>query len=365
MGLYRQLAISETGDFVVCPHSISTAFGMAYAGARNDTERQIAEVLHFNYPPQGFHSELSGLNALLESREGTEIDIENGCWVDSVYHYEQDYIDTLTGCYQAEVQNVDFMHHPEEAKLIINEWAHQNCGISGLIPEEYISSLTYMVLVNTIDFYGFWQFQFDPQWTYKSEFTRLDSNTMDVFYMMGDCTMPFYQGKGFRALELPFEENNMSMLFILPVNGKFLNFEENFSTEVIDTITSNLTPLYLHIAIPRFRIESGYDLIKTLEQIGLILPFHQGADFSGIDGVDDGSPWVDLLVHKAEIEVNEYGVHAAAATAMGMIIGSLPSFQAARPFIYLIRDRETGTILFIGRAVDPDYSWWFIEPLPW
>jgi len=362
MDLYRQLAISETGDFVVCPHSISIAFGMAYAGARNDTERQIAEVLHFNYPPQGFHSELSGLNALLESREGTEIDIENGCWVDSVYHYEQDYIDTLTGCYQAEVQNVDFMHHPEEARQAINEWAYDNCGLINLFPEGSLTPLTYMVLVNTMVFDGEWEIQFDPEYTSMGEFTRIDSTTRNTFYMKGECSRRYYQGDGFQALELPFKERNMSMILILPEKGKFLEFEENFSTAVLDSITESFINRTVHMEIPRFVIDSGYDLIETMRDMGLTLPFDAGADFSGIDGTSSGSIWISVLVHRAEIVVTEYGVHAAAATGMGFILGEVKYFLAHHPFIYLIRDIETGTILFMGRIMDPVEPW--VPPYP-
>jgi serpin B len=161
---------------------------------------------------------------------------------------------------------------------------------------------------------------------------------------------------------MPFKQNTMSMLLILPDPEEFLSFESDLSAEAIDTIAANLEPEYVVMTIPRFLINSSYDLKSTMIEMGLTDPFHMGADFSGIDGTDDGIPWISVLVHKARIWVNEYGASAMAGTGMVLTIGVHPSFSATRPFIYLIRDIETGTILFMGRVVAPNDPYWPIFP---
>jgi serpin B len=251
------------------------------------------------------------------------------------------------------VDSVDFTGHPEEARLLINDWAHDNCGISNLFPPGTIDVLTFMVLVNTMKLSASWADQFDPDFTYSDKFTRLGGSTINVDYMCGESNKSFFSGTGFQALELPFEEKNISMVLILPAPGNFNQFETELSPVAIDTIIANMQVNWVRMDIPKFIIWSEYSLIGTMKDMGLTLPFSPGADFSGIDGVDDGTPWVNALVHKSEIWVDEYGVEASAATGMGLTIGESACFRANRPFIFLISDMETGAILFMGRVVYP------------
>jgi serpin B len=352
--LYGTLAPSPD-NLLVCPHSIVTAFGMAYAGARGTTERQIADVLCFNYPQAGFHSVLKELNDRLMSREGLDLRIANGCWGREDLTYISAFLDTLLADYGADMEYLDFVGQPEQSRATINQWVYDQTEglIGGLLPPGSIDALTYLVLANTVYFSAGWLYPFDPRFTYNREFTFLDGSQIDVPIMHGEGTFPYYEGDGYRAMELPYKGESISMIAIVPDEKEFKSFETSFDAAVLDTIVSRLEDTYITILLPKFSYLSKFDLIPSLQTMGLTDAFAAGADFSGMDGTDDGVPWISVIAHKAFISVDEYGTMAAAGTGMVLTLGLHDSFDAVRPFIFAIRDIETGTILFLGRVLDP------------
>lgn len=353
--LYRQLKSSDE-NLIISPHSIVTCFGMAYAGARGDTESEIAEVLCFNYPQSGFHSVLKQLNDQLVSRPGLDLRIANGCWGQEDLVYLSSYLDTLLANYGADIEYLDFANDPEGARQVINTWVrnHTLGFIDELFPPGEFDASTYLVLANTVYFMAEWLHQFNPDYTYDRTFTRLDGSEVTVPIMNGEQRMPYYEGDGYRAMEMPYKEERVSMVLILPDEGQYRVFEDAFSPAAFDSVVGNLEETYITFSIPKFGFLSGFDLKSTLQAMGITDAFTPSvADFSGMDGVDDGVPWIDQVVHKAYIMIDEYGTMAFAGTGMELTVGIHDSFDALRPFIFVIRDVATGTILFMGRVLDP------------
>jgi serpin B len=356
--LYNEIKTDE-GNIIVSPHSITTNFGMVYAGARGVTEKEIAQVLHFNYPPVDFHTVLKELNDLLQSRGGTvdpqhfHLKIASSAWGRDDFSYLQSYLDTLSVYYGAGMQFLDFAGQPELARLTINQWVENETDglIQDLLQPGSINPLTVLVLANAIYFRGSWLHQFDPRVTGPREFNRLDGSTVTVQMMSVERSFDYHDGNGYEAIALPYEGEECSMLLILPDEGNFESFEASFTPAGLDAIVSELHRTYLLVHLPKFSFVTRYQLKSCLEAMGMETAFNPSANFSGINGV--GGLWIDWVAHKAFISVDEYGTLAAAATATGFTVGIPPVFDANRPFIFVIRDDETGTILFVGRVVDP------------
>jgi len=346
---------SSSHNLLISPHSIAMTFGMAYAGARGTTEREIADVLCFNYPQAGFHCVLKELNDLLSNRQGLDLRIANGCWGRHGEVYLQPFLDTLSVNYGADIEYLDFVNLPEESRETVNAWVEEQTEglVKDLLPPDAINALTYLVLANAVYFKADWLSQFDPAYTRTGTFTLLDGSQAGVPLMHGEQTFPYYEGDGFRAVELPYQGEAISMIAVLPDEGRFREFEASFDVAVLNAIADRLEDTYIKITLPKFSFFSEFDLIPSLEAMGMTEAFRSGADFSGMDGTKDGQPWISVVAHKAFISVDEYGTLAAAGTGMVLTKGMHDSFDAERPFIFAIRDIETGTILFLGRVTDP------------
>jgi len=361
--LYGHLRATE-GNLIVSPHSIVTDFGMVYAGARGETERQIAEVLRFNYPPAGFHSILKQLNDLLESRgsaadpDSFRLHIACSAWGRHDFTYVSAFLDTLAVNYGANLRLVDFVGQPEAARVAINQWVADETEnlIQNLIAPGQIDALTVLVLANAMYFRASWLNQFDPFFTSPASFTRLDGSTVTVPIMAAQLPVRYHQGNGFRAVAMPYEGEECSMLLLLPDAGTFESFEASLTPAVVDSIVrafpEHAGDVIVHL--PRFSFDTRFDLDDALKAMGMTDAFEPGADFSGI--TPGGGIWISFVAHKAFIAVNEYGTLAAAGTATGFTLGILPEFYAVRPFIFVIRDDATGTILFLGRVLDPSVN---------
>jgi serpin B len=352
--LYQEIRSSDD-NLIISPHSIITVFGMAYAGARGNTEKQIADVLCFNYPQGGFHSVLKQLNDLLVNHQEVTLMISNGCWASDNYTFIPAYFDTLSVNYDADVEYLDFAGHPDESRDTINQWVsdHSKGVINNILNPGDIDALTCFVLANTVYFSANWLHAFDTNSTHSGSFKRLDGYEVVVPIMYGEECMPYCESNGYRAMEIPYEGNKVSMVLILPDEGQYEAFEVALSPTIIDSVIGNLEMTHVTFNIPKFSFFSSYDLISALQNMGMTDAFAQGADFSGMDGTNDGIPWINLVAHKAYIAIDEFGTLAVGGTVMAFTTGSYPHFGAVRPFIFVIRDIESGTILFIGRVLDP------------
>lgn len=362
---YAAVGEEEDGNFMISPHSTEVAFAMVYAGARGATEIEIAEVMNFHYPQEnGFHGAMSLLNETLCGREGDSFAIKmaNGCWIDDGYGVLESFRDTLMHYYAVEMDTLDFADDPEGSRTIINDWVYDRTDhwISGAFPPGSIDHFTVMVLANTFCFEAKWLKCFDPDYTHDGTFHCLDGSTVTVPLMHGEEVFLSYDGEGYSVLRLPYDGDLVSMLIVLPDEGNFEPFEAGLDAPMLVSLYDSLESGFTHVTLPRWTINTDLGLVDMLYSMGMSSAFEPGADFSGIDGTDDGMPWISTVIHKTTMWVNEHGTGAYAFTGMSLTLGSVPHFDAVRPFIFAIVDEPTMTIMFIGRVAAANGG-----PAPW
>ncbi len=364
--LYHALRESQDGNLFYSPLSISIALAMVWAGARGETERQMAETLHFTLPQTRLHPAFNALDLELARRgqgaqgkdnKGFRLHVVNALWGQKDYQFLSEFLETLARNYDAGLRLLDFAGDPEAARRIINDWvSRQTEGrIQDLIPPGTIDALTRLVLTNAIYFNAAWDQPFDRRDTRDGTFYLLDGSQVAVPMMRQMAKYGYAGGEGFQAVELPYDGGELAMVILLPDAGRFEEFERSLSASQMEEILRRLEYQRLHLTMPRFRVESAIGLRDVLAEMGMPAAFDPGqADFSGMD--DSRDLYISHVLHKAFVVVDESGTEAAAATAVVIGLTSLPSHMEVtvdRPFIFLIRDLQTGTILFIGRVVNP------------
>lgn len=365
LDLYQQVRQKE-GNLFYSPYSISTALAMTWAGAKGQTEADMAQALHFELGQDKLHPGFNWLDQELESRgqgaqgadgQGFRLRVVNALWGQVGYPIEATFLDTLALNYGAGMHIVDFVDQPQQSADLINGWvSDQTEGkIEKLVPVEAITPATVLILTNAIYFNAAWRDPFEPANTSDGSFALGDGSTVTVPMMHGNPEMPYVKGDGYQAVALPYDGDELSMLVVLPDQGSLDSFEASFDTAKLDEIMTGLSEHQVDITMPKFKFEYELGLKKTLETMGMEIAFKSGvADFTGINS--KGQPYIQDVLHKAFIGVNEAGTEAAAATAV--IIGDESAPQPAsitldHPFLFAIRDNATGSLLFVGRVADP------------
>jgi serpin B len=366
--LYQQVR-NQPGNVFYSPYSISLALAMTYAGARGETEQQMADTLRFTLPQERLHAACNALDLELASRgegaagadgEGFRLNIVNRLWGQVGYVFLTEFLDVLAENYGAGLCLLDFANEPEPSRLEINDWvSDQTEGrIEDLIPPNAISSLTRLVLTNAIYFNAAWDAPFDEDLTEDGPFYLLDGGTVSVPMMRQEETFGYAAGDGYQAVELPYDGNELSMVILLPDAGRFEEFESALDWAPVSGFVALLARQRVDLSIPRFTFEWSTSLKDVLSAMGMPLAFGGAADFSGMDGTLQ--LFIGDVLHKAFVAVNEEGTEAAAATAVIMELTAVPPAALVvtvdRPFVFLIRDIETGAILFVGRVVNPSAS---------
>ena len=361
-----QLLRQDTNNVFFSPYSISQALAMTYSSARGETEKQMSDTLHFVLSQDRLHPAFNGLDIELSKRgegaqgkdeEGFRLNIVNAIWGQEDYRFLSEFLDVLAEHYGAGLRVLDFVNAPEESRITINDWvSEQTKGrIEDLIPEGAIDALTRLVLTNAIYFNAAWQFSFNEDATTDGPFYLLDGGEVIVPMMTQTESFGYTKGDDYQAVELPYDGQELSMIILLPSDGQFENFESSMVYQRVTEIISSLAGQQVNLTIPKFEFESEFSLKKALTTMGMPVAFSADADFSGMTGNRDLA--IDDILHKAFVSVDEAGTEAAAATAVIMTLTAVPAppvvVTVDRPFIFLIRDIETGTILFIGRVVNP------------
>ena len=357
---------AEEGNLFLSPYSISAALGMTYAGAADDTARQMAATLHFSLPGDRLHSAFNAYSLDLEARakaqtEGTpfELTVANSLWGQQGFSFEPAFLDLLGRNYAAGMRLVDFEADPEAARGAINQWVSDETRkkIEDLIPSGAIDVMTRLVLADAIYFKAGWRDPFNSDHTTTELFHRLSGDAIDIPMMHQDELYAYLIREGYRAVELPYLSGDVSMLIVLPDEGQFESVQEALIQGGVDDIVNHLTHGPVVLSLPRFSFESAFSLKEALQSLQMIDPFNPDrADFSRMDGNRD--LYIGSVLHKAFVSVDEKGTEAAAATAVIMGVTSAPLgepvlFTVDRPFIFVIRDGQTGSILFLGKVVDP------------
>ena len=363
LNLYGTLSDGE-GNLFFSPFSISQALAMTLAGARGETERQMMEVLHYELPQSALHPSFNALDRELASRgrglqveenQFFELNIANAIWGQQGYEFLPDFLDVLAENYGAGLRPVDFAGAPEESRARINDWVSEETQdkIRDLLPFGAVDSNTRLVLTNAIYFNASWQWPFDKQLTRELPFHLAGGSVVEV-PMMTETSRDFYgyfKGNGYQAVDVPYSSGEMSMTILLPAEGTFGEFEDSLSAQALKRIFDDIEIGHISLTMPLFELESEFSLDKTLAEMGMPDAFGAEADFSGMTGTRE--LWVSKVVHKAFVSVDEEGTEAAAATAAVLLESGPTLVTVDRPFIFLIRDRATGAVLFLGRVMNP------------
>ena len=359
--LFHQLN-GKAGNLFFSPYSISTALAMTYGGTRGETASQMAQALHFSSPQDKLPAAFAALRSHLNEAQGADkvtLAIANSLWPSNRYKFLDSYVSLLKTDYGVSVTPLDYAK-TEAARGIINQWVEYktNDKIKDLIGPGVLSPDTKLTLVNAIYFLGKWESVFQPKDTKPWIFRVGPDKTEDV-PMMSQTSRFLYADLGsLQVLELPYQGKELSMLIVLPKAPDGLSaIEASLSPQTLSEWTSKLAKTEVIVRVPKFKMTWGTENLTTpLEALGMKDAFDaNAANFSGMDGDPHGLS-IGLVLHKAFIDVKEEGTEAAAATAIGMrasMVEAEPSFLADHPFLFLIQDNQTGSILFMGRLVDP------------
>jgi len=362
--LYGVLA-TEENNLVVSPASIMLALAMTYAGAAGSTAEEMATVLHFDLDDAALHRAFNDLDAILESRsfdggedEGVLVATANSLWGQQGLPFEQAFLDTLAVNYGAGLRLVDYTAAAEQARVAINEWvaAETNDKITDLIGAGALDELTRLVLVNAVYLDATWESQFDPDSTYDGAFILADGNEVTVPLMTQTASFPYAVGDGWQAAQLPYMRNELGMLLIFPDEGRFSEIEGLLPDGFITDATDGLGTVEVELTLPKFEFRTRAGLNPALRQLGMTAAFDPNtADFSKMTA--GAQLFISDVIHEAFISVDEEGTEAAAATAVvvGATSAPLETVQLIidRPFLFALRDLETGALLFLGRVMDP------------
>ncbi len=389
LDLYRRMLADGTLDpakgAVVSPTSIALALAMARAGAKGETAAQMDRVMR-SAGADALAPAMNALDRALASRSGrfdiyggessgdVLLKIANAPFAQEGMPLEQPYLDILASRYGAGVRLVDYRTDPDGARKVVNAWVKkQTAGrIPNLLAEPDVTTLTRLVLVNAMYLKAPWLNPFeagDPGRFTRADGSRVTVPMMDLATCQGTglCDLPYAAGSGWRAVELPYVGDALAMTIIVPDN--LAAFERGLTAQKLTRVIGNLRTeppgttgvVYdVKVTMPRFGIEARADLADTLAAMGMPLAFDlDRADFSGISPIArETGLYIKKVIHQANIDVDEKGTEAAAATAVVMATGGGPGsqevlFKVDRPFLFLVRDVPTGAILFMGRVVDP------------
>jgi serpin B len=363
LDLYSRLRARE-GNLFLSPYSISTALAMAYGGARGETAEEMARTMHFGPEPPRLHAAFAGLQGEIQgdaAKHKYKLTVANRLWGQKGYHFLPEYLKSSRLHYGAELAEVDFQNATEGTRKTINGWVEEktNDKIKDLLQRGMLTPLTRLVLTNAIYFKASWASAFQEVAT-KKEFFMVAAAEKELVPMMHQTeTCPFFEGETFQMVSLPYEQNDLSMVVLLPKKVDGLpELEKSLTSARLDGWLAKMTTHQVDLSLPKFRTTSDFDLGKTLADMGMPLAFNaKKADFSGL--TTEEKLFISRVIHKAYVDVNENGTEAAAATAVIVKESAPPprypaaTFRADHPFVFLLRDTRTGSILFMGRVVNP------------
>lgn len=357
--LYSELNKSASENLFYSPYSVFAALAMTYEGAKGQTADQIQSVFYFpenDILRPNFASIYNGIN---KNTQDYQLKTGNALWVQQDYPFLEDYISRVGNYYGGKAVNVDFVGETEKSRQTINAFIEEqtNNKIKDLIPQGFIDTMTRLVLTNAIYFKGTWEWEFDEKDTREMDFKITSDNIVKtpIMYMNPEKTKFNYADTGdLQILELPYKGNDISMLVLLPKEN-LESIESDFTFEKLNEYKAQMRETKIDsIYLPKFEFDTKYFLKDNLSILGMPIAFSENADFSGMTGQKD--LFIDFVIHQAYVKVDEVGTEAAAATAVGMKLTAIMEqeiFKADRPFIFIIQEKDTGNILFLGRVIDP------------
>ena len=368
--LYSRLAQDKDysgSNLFFSPFSLSSALALTYEGARGRTADEIRNVFFFPGNDTALRGGFSGMNAAVNSPDPHySLRTANALWAEKTYPFLDDYVTTASQYYGAKTTNLDFISHPEDSRVTINSWVENRTEdrIKDLIPAGVIDPATRLVITNAIYFKGSWVKQFDRNRTMDMDFRTGTGTTVKVPMMQRTdegAVFLYAENDNLQMLAMPYEHSTgrrLSMVVLLPKSDNLTGTEAALDAGSLAALQQSAETRRVMVYFPKFTLNTRYSLPAVLAAMGMPTAFTPSADFSGMDGTKD--LLISDVIHQAYVDVNEEGTEAAAATAVVMKMAAAPAnpepvpvFRADHPFIFIIRDDETGAILFMGRVVNP------------
>ncbi len=358
--LYAKLR-TEEGNLFLSPYSISSALAMTHAGARGQTADEMTKTLHFDQVGANLHPTFGALikeiNGAGDKKRGYQLNTANALWGQKSYPFQAPFLKLTRDSYGAGLNEVDFIGASEAARETINAWVEKETRdkIKDLLKPGVLTSDTRLVLTNAIYFKGDWASQFKKDATREEPFFVGADKQVKAAFMHQKGTFKYLETGEFQALEMPYVGKEVSMVVLLPRKRTGLAaLEKSLTADTLAGWGRGLRPLEVQVAFPKFKVTAEFKLKQTLSAMGMPTAFTGGADLSGI-ATKEGLRIADVI-HKAFVEVNEEGTEAAAATAVIVepeSVKIIPEFRADHPFLFLIRDTRSDSILFLGRLSEP------------
>jgi len=340
----------------VSPFSIAQALGMTYNGAKGETQEAMQNTLELqNLTVVEVNQAYKSLVEFLLSLDSkVRLNIANSIWYTEGMHVEQPFINVNKTFFNAEVASLDFS--APESKDIINNWVNTNTN--GKIKEiiKQIDPLVVMYLINAFYFKGTWTYEFEPENTKDDMFNLRDGTQKTCKMMEIEGSFMYRETSDFQAIDLPYNDGDFSMTVILPKEGKRVDdVISSFNVETWEQLTGSFTETDVNLFLPKFKLKYEIELSDVLKALGMGIAFGGAADFSGINGTR--SLHIDKVIHKTYVDVNEEGTEAAAVTAVVMRESTADNMalemRVDRPFTFVIRETNSGAILFMGKIIEP------------
>ncbi|XP_020386540.1 serpin B6-like [Rhincodon typus] len=363
LDLYLKLCEeTRTENIFFSPLSISTALAMVFLGAKGNTNKQMAKVLHFG----GVGNVCAGFQKLQSDMKNLNtanlLKVANGLYRDNSFDLHCEYLESMSKFYQAELAAIDFAERSEEARVHINAWVEgQTEGkIQNLLAQGTVDADSKLVLVNAVYFKGNWEKKFDEDNTEERPFivTKNESKPVKMMCQKGTFNTAYIEEVATNVLELPYTQDELSMIILLPDEiGGLEKLQKSLTYDKLLKWTSvkNLDPSEIFVNLPKFKLEGSYDLRATLAIMGMSEAFdRRSANFSGMTGTRDLC--LSNVIHKSFVDVNEEGSEAAASTEATLsfrCFSSTGEFIADHPFLFYIRHNKTQSILFLGQFSSP------------
>ncbi|MBI4870845.1 MAG: serpin family protein [Candidatus Riflebacteria bacterium] len=355
---------SVPGNLFFSPTSLSFAMGMPYGGARSTTASQIARTFHYPGNAVATGQAMAALTRDLRTsgvQSGILLNVANSVWLQKGFGVMPAFSSLVRSYFGSGLLAVDFARATEAARQTINAWVERqtNKKIRNLIPAGVLTRQTHLVLANALYFKAAWSSRFYKEATSREPFFLGQKTKTTASMMTQTGQFPYAETPHWQMLEMPYLGERFSMVVLLPkkVDG-LAALEKDINWNNLAGSMARLEPRRVEVHFPKFRVETTYSLKQALSNMGMPAAFNGSlADFSGITG--RRNLVIDAVLHKAFADVNEEGTEAAAATAITCITTGIPDqeepavFRADRPFLFLIRDKPTGCILFMGRLARP------------
>ena len=360
--LYDQLKAAP-GNLFFSPYSISTCLAMTCAGARGETEKQMAGALHLEGDPAQVHAafgQLQQQSASAGKQKGVELNVANALWAQQGHPFLPAFLNIARKDYQANVNQADFKTASAAVIRQVNDWVAERTKdkIKEILPAGSVDAQTRLVLANAIYFKGLWATPFPPGATLSAPFHLGPGSDVKASLMHRTGTMRYMEGDAYQAVEVPYSGNQLALVILLPRAVDGLNkLEGDLSPAFLSATLTGLKEQPVDLFVPSFEMSSSFALGNVLKTLGMADAFGPAADFSGMDGARD--LFISHVFHKAWVEMNEKGTEAAAATATVMTRHAIARpltppvvFRADHPFVFLIRDTQSDAVLFLGRLAN-------------